>query len=185
MCPDGYIQRCFPFIFIEAKKGFYDLTPALMANMHSASQALFNIFVWMRVAGHKDEFFSDVRVFSIAINAERFALRVHRAQAAEEGDGLEFYYDDVCEGLAYKRDHVCDLIRNVLVGYAEKTLINVLKESVETVLRNERQIQALKRKSEVAGIAADDPLSNKKTTMTTSNQIGGPSELFSLSQVVI
>ncbi|KAI0443730.1 hypothetical protein F4803DRAFT_549829 [Xylaria telfairii] len=185
MSPDGYIQRCFPFIFIEAKKGFHDLTPALMANMHSASQALFNIFVWMRLAGHQTKFFSDVRLFSIAINAEKFALRVHRAQAAEEGEGLEFYYDDVCDGHAYKRDHICNLIRNVLVGYAEKTLINVLKESVETVLRNERQIQALKRKGEVAGIAVGDPLSNKKTTMTTSNQIAGPSESFGLSQVVI
>ncbi|KAI1292692.1 hypothetical protein F5Y03DRAFT_375373 [Xylaria venustula] len=185
MSPDGYIQRCFPFIFIEAKKGFHDLTPALMANMHSASQALFNIFVWMRAAGHQDKFFSDVRLFSVAINAENFALRVHRAQAAEEGEGLEFYYDDICDGHAYKRDHICNLIRNVLVGYAEKTLVDILKETVETVLGNERQIQALKRKSEAAGLAVGDSLSNKRKTMETSTQIGDPSGSFGLSQVVI
>ncbi|KAK5625616.1 hypothetical protein RRF57_001332 [Xylaria bambusicola] len=185
MSPDGSIQRCFPFIFIEAKKGFHDLTPALMANMHSASQALFNIYIWMSAAGHQDEFFSDVRLFSIAINAKEFALRVHRAQAVEEGEGLEFYYDDICDGHGYKRDHICNLIRNVLVGYAEKTLLNVLKQSVSVVLRNERQMQALKRKSEVAGLADGDPLSNKKSIMAASNQILDPSGSFGMSQVAI
>ncbi|KAI1427666.1 hypothetical protein F5Y12DRAFT_146282 [Xylaria sp. FL1777] len=179
MSPDGSIQRCFPFIFIEAKKGFHDLTPALMANMHSASQALLNIYVWMSAAGHQDKFFSDVRLFSIAINAKKFQLRVHRAQVVEEGeresDELAFYYDDICSGHAYKRDDVCNLIRNVLVGYAEKTLLDVLKQSVLAVLGNERRMQALKRKREVAGLAVDDMLSNKKTTMAISDQIGDPS----------
>ncbi|KAI1750268.1 hypothetical protein F4782DRAFT_532591 [Xylaria castorea] len=182
MSPDGYIQRCFPFIFIEAKKGFRDLTPALMANMHSASQALFNIYVWMSEAGHQDKFFSDVRVFSIAINPKEFALRVHRAQAVEEGEGegLEFYYDDIGGGHGYKRDDICNLIRNILVGYAEKTLLDVLKQSVLTVLRNQRQMQALKRKSEVAGLAAGDPLS-KKVTVATSNQVAESSGSFGMS----
>ncbi|KAI0517765.1 hypothetical protein F5B22DRAFT_602325 [Xylaria bambusicola] len=185
MSPDGSINRCFPFIFIEAKKGFHDLTPALMANMHSASQALFNIYIWMSAAGHQDAFFSDVRLFSIAINAKEFALRVHRAQAVEEGEGLEFYYDDICDGHGYKRDHICNLIRNVLVGYAEKTLLGVLKQSVSVVLRNARQMQAHKRKSEVAGLVDGDPLSNKKTNIAISNQILDPSGSFGISQVAI
>ncbi|TGJ86587.1 hypothetical protein E0Z10_g2198 [Xylaria hypoxylon] len=174
MSPDGSIERCFPSIFIEAENGFHDLTTALMANMHSASQVLFNIYVWMSAAGHKDKFFSDVRLLSIAINAEKFALRVHRAQAAQEGEGeeLEFYYDDICDGHAYKKDHIYNLIRNVLVKYAETTLLNVLKQSVLVVLRDQRQ--ALKRKSEVAGLAGGDPLS-KKTTVATSNQVADPS----------
>lgn len=139
MSPDGHIQRCFPFIFIEAKKGFRDLTPALIANMHSASQALFNIYVWMSEAGHKDKFFSDVRLFSIAINAKEFALRVHRAQAAEGGEGLEFYYDEICDRHTYERDDICNLIRNILVGYAGETLLDVLKQSVQAVLQNQRR----------------------------------------------
>ncbi|KAI0530423.1 hypothetical protein GGR58DRAFT_508420 [Xylaria digitata] len=170
MSPGGDIERCFPFTFIEAKMGFHDLTPALMANMHSASQALFNIYVWMSEAGHKNKFFSDVRLFSIAINAKEFALRVHRAQASEKGQGLEFYYDDICGGHAYKRDHVCNLTRNVLVKYAETTLLDILNQSVLVVSENLRQMQAPKRKSEVAGLADGDRLS-KKTTVATSNQV--------------
>ncbi|KAJ2993907.1 hypothetical protein NUW58_g1186 [Xylaria curta] len=179
MNPDGSIQRCFPFIFIEAKKGFHDLTPALMANMHSASQALFNIYAWMSEARHQDKFFSDVRLFSIAINAKEFALRVHRARVAEEGEGLEFCYDDICGGHAYKRDDVCNLIRNILVGYAETTLLDVLKSSVLAVLQNQRQIQALKRKGEVAGLDAGRPLPKKTTTI--SNQVVDPSGSFRMS----
>ncbi|KAI1130572.1 hypothetical protein F5Y10DRAFT_289243 [Nemania abortiva] len=168
MSPDGSIDRCFPFIFVEAKKGFHDLEFALMANMHSASQALFNIYVWMSEAGHQDKFFSDVRLFSLAINAKKFAFRVHRAQAVEEGggEGLEFYYDDICDGYNYKRDHVCNLIRNVIDSYAETTLLDVLKKSVLVVTQNQRQ--ALKRKSEVAGLTTYGPLS-KKTAVATSN----------------
>ncbi|KAJ8129783.1 hypothetical protein O1611_g3847 [Lasiodiplodia mahajangana] len=170
MRPDGSFERCFPFIFIEAKKGFHDLTPALIANMHSASQALFNIYMWMSQAGRKDEFFSGVRLFSIAINPRQFELRVHRAQAAEEGvgEGLEFYYDEICKGHRYKRDDVCNLLRNILVEYAEKTLFNSLRESVMEVLQNHEQGQRLKRNSEVAGLGNGGRLS-KKTTSAISN----------------
>ncbi|GAP84235.1 hypothetical protein SAMD00023353_0700270 [Rosellinia necatrix] len=184
MSPDGYIQRCFPFVFIEAKKGFRDLTPALVANMHSASQALFNIYVWMSEAGHKDEFFSDVRLFSIAINAREFVLRVHRAQVVEESEGLEFYYDDICRGYEYERDNICNLIQNILVGYAEKTLLNVLRQSVLAVVRNQREMQALKRKSEAAGLSPGDPLS-KRMAVATSNKVAGSSVSYGMSQVNI
>ncbi|KAI0869399.1 hypothetical protein GGS24DRAFT_478930 [Hypoxylon argillaceum] len=176
MSPDGSIHRCFPFIFIEAKNVFHDLGPDLMANMHSASQALFNIYVWMSEAGHQDKFFSDVRLFSIAINSQTFALRVHRAQIVEgEGEGLQFSYDDICKGLGYKRDDVCNLIRNILVGYAEKTLLDVLKQSVLAVSQNQRR--ALKRKSEVAGLATSGPPS-KRTTVRPLDQVADPSALL-------
>ncbi|KAI0808576.1 hypothetical protein GGR55DRAFT_198297 [Xylaria sp. FL0064] len=130
--PDGYTNRCFPFLFIEAKKGFHDLTPALMANMHHASQALFNIYVFMTSAGHRNRFFFDVRVFSIAINAEKFALRVHWVNIAPgwSSEELVFRYDDICSGPMHERDGICNLIRNILVGYAETTLFDVLKQSL-------------------------------------------------------
>ncbi|KAI1355994.1 hypothetical protein F5Y01DRAFT_310179 [Xylaria sp. FL0043] len=132
MGPDGYMNGCFLFLLIEAKRGFHDLTPALMANMHSASQALFNIYVFMANARHRTRFFYDVRVFSIAINAEKFALQVHRANTApgRNSDELVFCYDDICSGYMHKRDDIFNLIQNILVGYAEITLFDVLKQSV-------------------------------------------------------
>ena len=95
MSSDGSIYRCFSFMFLEAKKGVHDLTPALMANMHSASQALYNIFAWMSAAGSQDEFFQKVRLFSIAINAQQFELRAYRAEPTSDGKKLKFYYGDI------------------------------------------------------------------------------------------
>ncbi|KAI0400428.1 hypothetical protein F4802DRAFT_486113 [Xylaria palmicola] len=172
MSPDGSYLRCFPFIFIETQEGSFDLGPALMANMHTASQVLLNIYVWMSEARYQYSFFSDVRVFSIAINSKEFVLRVHRAQAAwaqaahlGQGDhkGLEFYYDNICDKYRYKRDHICNLIQNILSGYAETTLLDILKRSVLAVSGDQRQMQSLKRNCEVAGLAAGDPASKRPT----------------------
>ncbi|KAI1361334.1 hypothetical protein F5Y08DRAFT_342801 [Xylaria arbuscula] len=163
----------------QAKNGFDDLTPALMANLHSSSQALLNIYVWMSTVGHQDTFFSDVRLFSIATNAQKFVLRVHRARASEDGEGLEYCYDDICKGIEYKRDNICHLIGNILTKYAEKTLLDILKSSVSIVQGKERQMQALKRKREVAG----DMFSNKRATIAPSDQIGDPSASFGMSGV--
>ncbi|KAI0099173.1 hypothetical protein GGR51DRAFT_403273 [Nemania sp. FL0031] len=180
MAPDGSINRCFPFIFIEAKKGKNDPTPALMANMHSASQALLNIYVWMNEAGQTDKFFNDVRLFSIVINAEEFALRVHRAELTKEGEGrgLEFYYDDICKKHEYERDNICNIIRNILVEYVEGTLLKILKESVMEILQNQGQGQ--KRKSEVIELVAGDRRS-KKTAVGVSSEVIEPSRSFGMS----
>ena len=55
--PDGVSTRCFPFIFIEAKKGEKDLTYAIYSNMLNASQALWNIYQWMHKGGQDEVFF--------------------------------------------------------------------------------------------------------------------------------
>jgi hypothetical protein len=45
MRPDGAVDKCFPFTSMEIKRGVHDLESGSMANPHSASQALFNIYI--------------------------------------------------------------------------------------------------------------------------------------------
>ncbi|KAI0904609.1 hypothetical protein F4823DRAFT_633865, partial [Ustulina deusta] len=148
--PDGHTLRCFPFIFVEAQKAFEGIQPAALANMHSASQALFNIWTWMKRAGQDEIFFKDVRVFSIAVNAEQFIVRAHRAKPiSNDGEvALVFSYDDLNpkSKFEYTRDQVCTLIHNILIEYAEKKLLGILKSSVVKVLKGHNQ--ELKRKND-------------------------------------
>ncbi|KAI0409945.1 hypothetical protein F4802DRAFT_611660 [Xylaria palmicola] len=131
--PDDYVRRCFPFVFIEARAAFHNIKSALYANMHSASQALFNIYTWMRRAGQTDAFFRDVRLFSVAINAEQVIVRTHRAKPLDSADGLVFLCDELCDLYGYDRDTVCRLIRNILMEYGAKELCKILRSTVEEV----------------------------------------------------
>ncbi|RYC62927.1 hypothetical protein CHU98_g3291 [Xylaria longipes] len=98
-----------------------------------ASQALFNIYTWMRKAGQTDDFFQSVRLFSIAINVEKVIVRTHRAEALDNKEGLVFLCDELCTLYRYDRDDVCLLIRNILVDYGAKELCKILKNTVEEV----------------------------------------------------
>ncbi|KAI0967035.1 hypothetical protein F4678DRAFT_483390 [Xylaria arbuscula] len=153
--PDNYPRRCFPFVFIEAKKAFQDITAAVYANMHSASQALFNIYTWMRKARQTDAFFQHVRLFSIAINAEKMIVRTHRAQALDDRGGLVFLYDELCVLYRYDRDTICLLIRNILMKYGADELSKILKCTVEEV-----------SKQFVDGTFQDDVLPKRKNEFT-------------------
>lgn len=152
MRPDDSETRCFPFMFIEAKRGYHDLTLAVYANMHSASQALLNIYAWMERAGHEDIFFNDVRLFSIAINAEKAIVRVHRAESLGE-HGLRYLFDELCEIKTSERDEICVLIRNIILQYGAGKLRGILRAAFKEVSgeyeRSLRQnIELQKRRSE-------------------------------------
>ncbi|KAI0455591.1 hypothetical protein F5B21DRAFT_503150 [Xylaria acuta] len=185
--PDNHEERCFPFIFIEAKKGFSDIEPAVLANMHSASQALFNIYTWMVKAGHQAAFFKDVRLFSFAINAQQIIARVHRAVPIDVGGqiGLEFYYDELNTQIYYTRDKICTLIHNILSEYAESKLLGVLKAAVEKVLKENRQ--GLKRQRDAAIL--DRSPKRLMSAQAGPEGIGNPSvdplASFGMSQVEI
>ena len=44
LLPDGGEERCFPSFFMEVKRSADNLEAAFQANLHSASQALYNTF---------------------------------------------------------------------------------------------------------------------------------------------
>ncbi|KAI1860789.1 uncharacterized protein JN550_011251 [Neoarthrinium moseri] len=186
--PDTSFHRCFPFVFIEAKKGFHDLTTALYANMHSASQALLNIHAWMERIGDTDTFFEDVRLFSVAINADTAIVRTHRAKPLD-GEGLVYLFDELCVLKDYRRDDICVLIRNILVKYGATTLRQILKDTFDQVSSQyqeelQQDNERLKRKNAVArGAITKKARITQSTGRITSQPPMDPSSSFGASRI--
>ena len=77
--PNGDINRCFPFLFVEAGDSKERIEKAFLSNLYTSSQALYNIFNWMARSGHQERFYSKVRVFSMVVTAQEIGVRIHRA----------------------------------------------------------------------------------------------------------
>ncbi|RMD43469.1 hypothetical protein DV735_g1659, partial [Chaetothyriales sp. CBS 134920] len=128
-------ERWFPFVFIEAKKDDNSLRDAFEKALYSASQALFNIYQWMRLEARlEDEFFDHVRVFTIVLNNEDITLRIHRAAKADDGR-LRYRFAVVSKIKDYNRFQACHLVKSVLVDYGIPHLHPILKDTYETVSR--------------------------------------------------
>ena len=126
-------ERWFPFMFMEAKRDDNSLRDAFEKNLHSASQALFNIFQWMRLFSELEEqFFKDVRVFTIVLNNEDMLLRMHRAEKSSEGR-LRYEFTEVAKIRDYDRFGACHLVKSVLVDYALPHLHPILRETFKRV----------------------------------------------------
>jgi hypothetical protein len=137
--PDGGDERCFPFFFIEVKKAAGDLESAFRANLHSASQALYNIYIWMSQAQQEVVFFDRVRVFTMDLNVQEINLRMHRA-VSDEQNCLSFHFDDIVSLKSYDRDQACQIVRNILVEYVGKELHGILQTAFEEVSRQEQML---------------------------------------------
>lgn len=133
--PDGSVHNCFPFLFIEpqSKENSYEV--ALMTNLHSASQALLNIYIWMLQAGDQEVFFHQVRIFSIVLNAREIRVRVHRAIA--NNNSLSYHFDDIVVMNDYSKEEAYLLLKNILTEYGEKELHEILRNTFEKVSRME------------------------------------------------
>ena len=169
MRPDGGVGRCFPFIFMEAKRGAHDLEPAYMANLHSASQALFNIYIWMLQAGHEEIFFDRVRIFSIVLNAHEISVRVHRAISLPEASSLSYHFDEIVSINGYTRDQACLLFKNVLIEYGKKELHGILKATFEEVSRQEDESKEMEDE-QLQGKRKADPVINVSSKKVRSIQ---------------
>lgn len=126
-------ERWFPFFFMEAKKLDGSLSHAFQRNLCSASQALFNIFQWMRHSSElEQEFFTDVRVFTMDINNKDATLRMHRAEKGSEAH-LQYKFVEVKEIRNYNRIQICHIIKTVLLDYAAAILHPILKRTFQQV----------------------------------------------------
>lgn len=148
-------NRCFPFLFMEVKKAAADLQDAEMANLHSASQALNNMYNWMVRAGkdHEKAFFDHVRTFSLVFNAQDLSVRVHRACMLPEGY-LSFRFDEFLPLARYTKDSACLLIQTILRDYAAKELHPALKKAFAEIIRQEDLRVLNKRKANPARSAS-------------------------------
>src|SRR6202012_162893 len=80
---------------MEAKREDNSLRTASEKNLYSTSQALFNIFQWMRLVPELHQrFFKDVRTFGIVLNNEDIVLRIHRAEKDRDGQ-LRYEFTEV------------------------------------------------------------------------------------------
>ncbi|KAL8822088.1 MAG: hypothetical protein Q9191_007171 [Dirinaria sp. TL-2023a] len=149
MSPDGG-PRCFPFLFMEVKKAGADLQEAYLANLHNASQALYNMYTWV-VSTEKTmkDFFQVARVFSLVLNAQDLSVRIHRPFRLENGD-LSFRFDEFWPLARYSRDKACQLIKTILNDYADKELHQLLKSAFTEVTKQRFEIVRSKRKADVA-----------------------------------
>ncbi|KAL9068584.1 MAG: hypothetical protein Q9157_006467 [Trypethelium eluteriae] len=143
--------RCFPFLFFEVKKAAADLVAAQRANLNNASQALHNIWQWMKRADQLPEFYEKVRVFTFVFNAQELSVRVHRAEIDKDDDGedaLFFVFDTVeeVEKHSYTRDKACFLVSSIMKDYADAELLPILQTTFMEVMRQEKAKNPSKRK---------------------------------------
>ncbi len=149
MCPEKFREdkcdRAFHFLSIEAKgaSGKIANWDAHRQNFNTATQALHNIYFFMKMVGGKEleQFFTKVRFYSVVATSSIFHVRVHRAIEIEDEDGrieedypLAFLYDEVChKGDDFTRAFATRLIRNILVEYGVKTLQPLLEKTMKSV----------------------------------------------------
>lgn len=155
--PDSAGQRygrCFPFLFFEVKRATDNLEVALMANLHSASQALLNIYAWMLRAQCAEIFFEKVRVFTFVFNAQDLSVRMHRA-TRHDITLLQYHFVELVQFRSYTKDQVCLLVRKILEQYAVDELHPILKSAFDTVTQEHgRSIQEKRSAAFVRASAA-------------------------------
>lgn len=174
--PDGG-DRCFPFLFFEVKKAGADLQEAYTANLHSASQALYNIYNWMVRAGQEDLFLEKVRVFSVVFNAQDLSVRVHRTvKLPTSGGALGFQFDEFSPLDRYTKDQACLLIHTILTDYAATELHPLLKTAFVEVVDQEDERVASKRK-------IDASRHNSKRAKRNQNNMQHTGQSFNMSNL--
>ncbi len=131
-------DRCFPFLFMEVQKADADSRDAYTTNLHSASQALYNIHIWMMRLSLEEKFYNDVRVFSLVYNAQDLSVRVHRAEMRGNGN-VFFLFDELLPLQRYTKNQACLLIKNIVAEYAAKELHSLLKTAFKKVTKQERE----------------------------------------------
>lgn len=160
-------ERWFPFLFLEAKKSDDGIRKsAQQRNLHNASQALFNIYQWMR--GHDDSqksFFENVRVFTIALNTEDIRLRIHRAEKGQ-GGRLVFNFSEVVSFKDYNQTIANHLVKSVLLDYAKPHLYPALKKAFTEVVTKEMVTTPPENESRLIRIQA--PISSSLTKKETN-----------------
>jgi len=134
LSPDSKGSRCFPFLFMEVKKNDATLKTAEYQNLNSASQALLNIYQWMKRAGETKVFFEKIRIFSLNFTAKALTIRVHRAIQTDGGIG--FLFEEMVNLPKYTIDQVSPLLMSA------KELRTILRRTFQNVTRQEAESQA-------------------------------------------
>ena len=152
ICPEAYKEgkadRVFHFFSLEVKGANFNPGDfiGVRQNLNAASQALHNMWTFMKIANQESTFFKDVRFFSATATSAGFQFRVHRAVMVGEDERIEndyplgFHFDEIFRTDAnYKRSDVSVVVQNILFEYGVKTLLPILKSAVTAVLKKVRK----------------------------------------------
>ena len=143
LSPDGGLDRAFPFLFIEVKRGDQNLQKAQLNNLNNAAQTLHNIYQWFKRAEELDAnienkywmlSFQDIRIFTFSFNAVHCVVRMHRAQIYKSGK-VGFRFAEFFSKQLYNRDELCNLFNAILNEYASQELFNLLTEVFQAVVK--------------------------------------------------
>ena len=143
----GEIDRAFHFFSIEVKgkRGQIGNTEAEYQNLNTAAQALHNIYVIMKEAELEQDFFEEVRFFSVVATAACFELRVHRPTRPDPDDyidpkyGVRYSFDEVLTvGSDYTKEMASTVVYNILFHYGVGKLYKILRTALEVVLKKHR-----------------------------------------------
>ncbi|KAF2189117.1 hypothetical protein K469DRAFT_684366 [Zopfia rhizophila CBS 207.26] len=157
MCPEGVVddscERAFPFFSVEVKGKRGDIEVAKKQNLITASQALYNMYLFIKETDYINVFFDQVRFFSVAAAGNYFEIRVHRAVEVEEqlqvtGDyPLGYSFDTVFTSSerSYGKSDAAGMVKNILCEYGVKELHGILKKAVEGVLKKFGESKRRKR----------------------------------------
>lgn len=153
MCPEVFKEdkcdRAFHFLSIEAKGASGEIAnwKAHRQNFNTATQALHNIYFFMKMAGEKEleVFYKTVRFYSVVATSTTFYVRVHRAVEVEEGRieddyPLGFLYEVVYnhKGEGYTKAVATQIIKNILVKYGVTVLQPLLQRTMAKVWKQLR-----------------------------------------------
>ena len=176
LSPNGVedINRCFPFLFMEVKQAGADLQNAYMTNLHTASQALHNMYTWIvRTKEKLEDFFRTARVFSLVLNAHNLSVRVHRLHPLENG-AISYRFDEIWPLARYSQIEACLLIKTIVNEYAAKELHPILKRAFAAVTEQEHENVYRKRKTDHAAAARS---SNRPRNSQDTGEQDGDSHL--------
>ncbi|KAI9848077.1 MAG: hypothetical protein M1837_001179 [Sclerophora amabilis] len=151
MFPDAQTEveqvRAFPFLSVEigSTQARQVHTTGDRQNLNTASQALHNIYMIMKEAGHAQKFFDKVRVFSIAATAMTFRVRVHRAYRVASQHfirpdyPLAFAFEEIFTMplKSYSKANVLKTVKNILFDYGVKILHPILKDALKDLVEKE------------------------------------------------
>lgn len=158
-------DKVFHFLTIEAKKGLTSTanSPALLQNLNNASQSLYNMYEFFREAGpdHEQKFFEEVRFFSVVATTEGLTFRIHRAIRSTEkadmvttGYPLQFVYrvfKRLQSGVNYNRGAVLEILKPILLAYAEETLFKLLKAAAQAIREKFMNVAGAKLQRQLEG----------------------------------
>lgn len=183
MCPEtakqGYTNRAFPFFAMEVKGAQADLgnVAASYQNLNTASQALYNIYLFMAMANDLEIFHRDVRFFSVISTSSTFQLRMHRAreipvaERRESGSPLDFEFDTLFQRSGdYSKQEVTTVVKNIF-EYGVNVLLPILRSAVDRTLKRLKAEPV----DPLAGSRQTTPRPRKKRTSDETNSVASRS----------